>query len=792
MKQKLTYIHSLFELYEVLGVIILTLSICFPLSDVIFLDVDSFLLIFICFFWIFLFRFIADNKNKVMAYLILLVIFSFIFFMLQLWKIPILELVKNEISYVSGTYEGEDPFLYRILFLSFFEFWIALAFYHLSKFERLRIYLACILFLLLFLFPIFQIYLSKLSLFFILFYLFLSLAAISQKYARNSSNENQRSIKFSIYLMPFCFLMSFFVILLPSREEPFQWKFVYSFIDKTAEVTDNLITSAKFIFGENSQYNVTFTGYNEDGDLNSGALTPSKKIQLEVKGAKATQTIYLVGGIYDYYNGFGWEKTVAKENMNEDYILDTYELLSAIYESDASLESKNDLMNVFTTQIIYKNIKTKSLFYPQKTFLIDLNNSYKYKSNGPNLLFSKYYWKEVVYDTTFLVIDYDNPLMEEIYRKSKNNEIPSSNILLSSTMDDPFLEKTKLVVGSTDFPEDLATSYTQRATKINQYYTQLPSTISNRVRELAISLTQNFDNDYDKAKAIETYLNTYNYSYQPEIPPEGEDFVDFFLFTSKSGYCTYFASSMAVLLRSLGIPTRYVEGFTLDYQSKLFKNDFEVPASNAHAWCEVYFEGVGWIPFEPTSQNYDSRYQPFETSLPASNIKSESQIPYDILETDFDTEPEEIELEVERTPLDLKPLLLILLIFIAFSFILFISYFLMLKRQKTKRYKNALKKEQIELELLQIVKIYELENLCNLENQTVTVLFQHLEYFTYISKADLHTLMDIYFRIRYSTYTPTFEDLNLYHTNRLLIQADYLKNCSFSKKITFLIFQTLL
>lgn len=85
-----------------------------------------------------------------------------------------------------------------------------------------------------------------------------------------------------------------------------------------------------------------------------------------------------------------------------------------------------------------------------------------------------------------------------------------------------------------------------------------------RVINLAKAITADCSNDYEKVIAIEEYLkNNYEYTLSPSRVPEGKDFVDWFLFEDKRGYCTYYATSMAVMLRSVGIPARYVEGFVM-------------------------------------------------------------------------------------------------------------------------------------------------------------------------------------------------------------------------------------
>jgi transglutaminase-like putative cysteine protease len=130
-------------------------------------------------------------------------------------------------------------------------------------------------------------------------------------------------------------------------------------------------------------------------------------------------------------------------------------------------------------------------------------------------------------------------------------------------------------------------------------YLELPSLLDPRIPFLAGQITAQADNNYDKATAIESYLRThYRYTLQlSRIVPH--DPLAEFLFDRKQGHCEYFASSMAVMLRSLGIPSRIVNGFTTGEFNDL-TSQYVVRASDAHSWVEAFFPGHGWIAFDPT------------------------------------------------------------------------------------------------------------------------------------------------------------------------------------------------
>ncbi|RDI37957.1 DUF4129 domain-containing transglutaminase family protein [Falsibacillus pallidus] len=137
-------------------------------------------------------------------------------------------------------------------------------------------------------------------------------------------------------------------------------------------------------------------------------------------------------------------------------------------------------------------------------------------------------------------------------------------------------------------------------------YTQLPDTVPLRVKELAKSIIEGKDNWFDQAKAIEGYFKNPGFIYDQSdvaVPGKNQDYVDQFLFDTQKGYCDNFSTSMIVLLRSVGIPSRWVKGYS-DGQFKFSKTGnfkvYEVTNNDAHSWVEVYFPNVGWVPFEPT------------------------------------------------------------------------------------------------------------------------------------------------------------------------------------------------
>jgi hypothetical protein len=159
--------------------------------------------------------------------------------------------------------------------------------------------------------------------------------------------------------------------------------------------------------------------------------------------------------------------------------------------------------------------------------------------------------------------------------------------------------------------------------EISERYLSLPETLPKRVKDLVRELTVNANNPYDKAKAIETYLRTFPYSLDITTPPPDRDIVDYFLFDLKTGYCDYYASSMIVLARVVGLPARLVIGYANGVYDPI-QAEYIVHEAQAHSWVEIYFAGIGWVEFEPTASQLQIT---LPDNLPQEDISSISDLP---------------------------------------------------------------------------------------------------------------------------------------------------------------------
>ncbi len=346
----------------------------------------------------------------------------------------------------------------------------------------------------------------------------------------------------------------------------------------------NIIVDKQFEFG--GEFTLQSSGFQQGGTLGGNILEKNDLAMI----VESSEPVYLKGSIRDIYTGFSWKPglrraTIIRSVNLEHYVTDTSFSDRKVFEAAMRAINFNleraDYDTFFKegkVEIAHYGLKTNTLFYPDNLVYVELakQNNRKIRINNNGELFFPF---NVVSNSRY-TIGYrtfvtGNPYSEYILQNLEKGIL------------DEWLERSENI----PLKEKYEYIYDRYVSEDN---------ISNKVRELASSITKEATNRYDKAKAIESYLkDNFNYTLSPGGVPADANFVDYFLFTGKTGYCTYYASAMTVMLRSLGIPARYVEGYVAKTENKMGRS-YSILQKNSHAWVEVFFEGVGWIVFEPT------------------------------------------------------------------------------------------------------------------------------------------------------------------------------------------------
>src|SRR5215211_3693335 len=262
------------------------------------------------------------------------------------------------------------------------------------------------------------------------------------------------------------------------------------------------------------------------------------------------------GVVFDDYNGMGWEISTGQKAEK--------------------LTSDSVRFDTFTA------MNTESGEGPAR----EVAQVFRIEKDSSNVIFGAYHPETVFFPTSNIKID-PYASLRAPYKIPEG----SAYSVISRV---PNASPDQLRSAGTVYPEE-----------IESKYTQLPPTGLERTRALASRLTKGTNNPYDAVLKMNQYLKE-NYPYDLSIPPQNKDIdaVEYFLFEQKRGYCEQFSSSLAVMARSLGIPARVATGYTPGEYNP-FTGYYDVRASDAHAWVEVYFPGYGWSTFDPTP-SFDS------------------------------------------------------------------------------------------------------------------------------------------------------------------------------------------
>ncbi|MFA7231280.1 MAG: transglutaminase domain-containing protein, partial [Victivallaceae bacterium] len=296
------------------------------------------------------------------------------------------------------------------------------------------------------------------------------------------------------------------------------------------------------------------------GDGGSG--TPSDEMIFRVK---SPVKLYWLCQLYDQYDGVSW--TVSPQTLN--------------FDSRRTDKLDNQVIHhTVEQQFIIEKWLTPKLYSAYRAVSFDL-----YKQNQRLIRIKTNAYGAELEEKQYPALPFNYSVSSILY-------IP--NLDYSNAKDTP------------------AVSYwVDRIPK--KEFLKLPrANISQRLRLLVKRLTMNVADPFKKAIILRNYLRE-NYKYQQfsAKPPPDKEAVDYFIFELREGHCEYFASSLAVLARLCGLPSRVATGFSPGNYNALSKY-FEVHAYHAHAWTQIFIEGMGWLTFDATPPgNIVSKTTPF-------------------------------------------------------------------------------------------------------------------------------------------------------------------------------------
>ena len=328
------------------------------------------------------------------------------------------------------------------------------------------------------------------------------------------------------------------------------------------------------------RYSLSTSGYSNNDKRLGGPISLNYQ---EVFVVKSDKPYYLKGNVKDFYDGKKWTK--VKENYYKKLEGSYMEFLSY---GKSSIDNKNSL-----TIYPNKKFKTNTIFVPNYTFNVGVEGTLFY-DKAPTVLSEDlvikpynvdFYKYSDVIDSIEDVQESRTKILEGVdYASGDEYYLPMDYLL------QPKYEGINTFNIKNSPVEDKFTyRYSEDFKVLKNYgeYLQVPKNISKNTYDLVRNITKDSNLSIEKVLKIKKYLiENYLYDLQVSVVPENSEFIDYFLFHEKKGYCTYFNTAMTVMCRIAGVPTRYVEGFKTSGK-KDTSGLYSVSNSDAHAWCEV-------------------------------------------------------------------------------------------------------------------------------------------------------------------------------------------------------------
>ncbi len=404
--------------------------------------------------------------------------------------------------------------------------------------------------------------------------------------------RTNRKKQYVMWVMPFLALYFGLMCMMPVEEKPYDWQFAKDAYESLRETFR--VVSENWFNTDREDFKVGSSGFSGKGGL-LGGLSENDEEIMRIKGQKNLKTnVYLIGKVYDTFEGKRWVQ--ESKSDKDDRTLDALETLHAVrlYEE----ESQENYVQVTKLAVTYRFFHTGYLFSPLKTVGVSGVDK-EYTMEGGNRILPSKKGYGTSYTATFVQINVDHPMFYEFLDRVEGEDA------------EVFRQVQRDYRSQTDARYTLKDLEDYRA-EIKEIY-GVKCEVSDEVKAFLQEATKDADSDIEKLKAIEAALSRMEYTLNPgELPDEIDteaEFLDYFLLENKKGYCSYYATAFVLLARAEGIPARYVEGFCVPVEGDA---ETIVYSSMAHAWPEVYMEGAGWVPFEPTPGYEEIRYTPWE------------------------------------------------------------------------------------------------------------------------------------------------------------------------------------
>ncbi len=313
-----------------------------------------------------------------------------------------------------------------------------------------------------------------------------------------------------------------------------------------------------FLFtGTRESFSLSSYGYMPLGTALGGKAEPDER---QVLSVKTDSTVYLRAVASDTYNGISWYDTLGTRRYLYTAVnrRDTLRQVFDMERPAGETEGKKQEASV----TVVASTGATTLFAPQRVREIKTlsDRMTLYWNEGSELFISRNADAGDSYRFSWLPLDADDPAVQRMAERCAALEDAQYSAVAAS-------------------------------------YLSLPQHMQREVFEIAATAAAGESDPLRRALNIRDYLRSrFSYSLDVSAPPANTDFCAWFLLREKKGYCTYFATALTLLCRMQGIPARYVTGFLAVPQNGVAA----VTGKDAHAWCEVYLNGLGWLTLDAT------------------------------------------------------------------------------------------------------------------------------------------------------------------------------------------------
>lgn len=398
--------------------------------------------------------------------------------------------------------------------------------------------------------------------------------------------KKEKSYAYLVWITPFLALYFCILCLMPMPETPYSWQWLKNIYLRAEEKVTTYVEN--FLSRNTEDLDGAVSGFSERAALFSSIGTDDENIMVIETLPGERRTLYLTGKIYDSFDGRVWEST--REGNTQERLFDTMETVCALEAYEKSSPEHPVCYQMMQVTSGYRYFHTAYLLAPAKTF--EIKGRLGYEQRGAEFVFDKKAGYGTEYTFQYCQMNMGKGMMRDFLQ----SELPENKKLWEN-----------MVKKYAEEQIPYTNLYAYRENLRNQYLKE--TVLSPEVEEWLAAVTENAESDSDKLFCIEGALAAMAYNTNPGgLPKEvtdGQSFLRYFLIENPEGYCSHFATAFVLLARAEGFPARYVQGFCIPLENS---GETQVYASMAHAWPEVYIEGRGWIPFEPTPGYGINRY----------------------------------------------------------------------------------------------------------------------------------------------------------------------------------------